>query len=212
MNKHLLRFKKNQKYIIFDYETCGLNLASSDNKPWQLAFLICKGSNILKSYDFYLKWDNLPISEEAKKVTNFNEKEYLKLAKDPLEVLSIFDNYFYDPSFLIVGHNILGFDIYIHNLHRRLCGLKTDYSYLNRIIDTNCLAKSIEFNIDYDNTDFFTWQFKLNNLRKKGVKTNLKSLCIKHQIDFDEKKLHNALYDIEKNFEVFKKIMWSLNI
>ena len=43
MNNHLLRFKKNKKYIVFDYETCGLNLASLDNKPWQLAFLICVG-------------------------------------------------------------------------------------------------------------------------------------------------------------------------
>jgi DNA polymerase III epsilon subunit-like protein len=53
---------------------------------------------------------------------------------------------------------------------------------------------------------------KLASLRAKGVKTNLMSLCDKYKIDFDPSKLHDALYDIEKNFEVFKKLIWSHDI
>lgn len=212
MNKHLLRFNKDQKYIVFDYETCGLNLISRANKPWQLAFLVCERGAIKESYDFYIKWDPLPISEEAKRVTKFDIKKYQSSYVEPDKVLKVFEKYFYDPSYFLVGHNILGFDIYIHNLHRKLCGLDSDYSYINRIIDTNCLAKSIALDINYDNTDLFSWQSKLCSIRKKGLKTNLKSLCVKYKIDFNENMLHNALYDIEKNYEVFKKLMWDLNI
>jgi flagellar assembly factor FliW len=62
MNSNLLRFKKNKKFIVFDYETCSLNLASLDNKPWQLAFLICSHDKIEKKYDFYFSWYYLKIS------------------------------------------------------------------------------------------------------------------------------------------------------
>lgn len=212
MNNKLLRFKKKLKFIIFDYETCGLNLCSLDNKPWQLAFMVCEGDKVIDSYDFYLKWDSLPISEDAKRVTNFNEKKYLKEALDPRQCLDIFEKYFFNNDYLIVGHNIIGFDIYIHNIHRRLCGLPTDYSFLDRLIDTNCLAKSLMLDIQFDEDNLLLWQFKLSDIRKKGVKTNLKSLCEKFQIDFDPSKLHNALYDIEKNREVFQKLIWQVKV
>ena len=93
MNNHLLRFDKNKNYIIFDYETCGLNLASLNNKPWQLAYLVVKNDKVVEENDFYLKWDNLPISDDAKKITGFKESVYKKRAVDPLEVLERFDKY-----------------------------------------------------------------------------------------------------------------------
>jgi len=212
MNKNLLRFDKNKKFLIFDYETCGLNLASLDNKPWQLAFLVCENNKIQKKYDFYLKWDELNISEDAKRITGFKDSVYKKKAVDPLEVLDLFDSYFYDPEYHIVGHNILGFDVYIHNIHRLLCGKTSDYSYLNRAIDTNCLAKSESLDIEFDGSDLALWQFKLQKIRKRGLKSSLKFMCQKYNIDFDESKLHDALYDIEKNYEVFKEMLWRFNI
>ena len=150
MNKNLLRFNKNKKFLVFDYETCGLNLASLDNKPWQLAFLVCENDKIQKKYDFYLKWEELNISEDAKRITGFKDSVYKKKAVDPLEVLELFDSYYYNPDYHVVGHNILGFDIYIHNIHRLLCGKTSDYSYLDRAIDTNCLAKSEAMDIEFN--------------------------------------------------------------
>lgn len=212
MNSNLLRFKKNKKFIVFDYETCSLNLASLDNKPWQLAFLICSHDKIEKKYDFYLRWNDLKISDGAKQVTGFKESVYQKRATDPLEVLNLFESYIYNPDYYIVGHNIIGFDIFIHNIHRLLCGKHSDYSYVDRLIDTNCIAKANALNIEYDETDLTLWQFKLQKIKKRGLKTNLKSLCEKFKIDFDESKLHDALYDIEQNFKVFKSMIWKSNI
>lgn len=210
--KNLIRFNQDKKFLVFDYETCNLNLVSKDNKPWQLAFLICSSKQILEKHNFLLKWDDLKISDEARKITGFSDSLYQKKSVSPSEVLDKFNSYLYNENYYIVGHNILNFDIYIHNIHQNLCGKPTDYSYLDRCIDTNCLAKAISLDIEYNQSNLLFWQMKLTNLHQKGIKTNLMSLCEKYKIEFDPKKLHDALYDIEKNFEVFKKLIWSHEI
>ena len=89
----------------------------------------------------------------------------------------------------------------------------TNYSYINRIIDTNCLARSIKNNIPFSNSgNFIDWQYKLLHHRTRGVKTNLKQLCKDYDIDFDESRLHEALYDVEKTFDIYKKMLWQIEI
>ena len=61
MKEKLLRFRKDQKYLIFDYETCNLNLVAGDNKPWQLAFIVAQGDKVLEKQDYWLKWDDLNV-------------------------------------------------------------------------------------------------------------------------------------------------------
>lgn len=208
-----LRFLRDQKYMVFDFETCNLNLSSPSNKPWQLAYQIYKGRNLIESKDFYIKWDNLKLSEGAKRVTGFNQEKYNSISVNPKEVLSSFEKHLYDKDCISLGHNILGFDIYIHNIFRKLLGLTTDYSYTERCIDTFCLSKAINSSIEVSKSeDFPSWQFKLNSLRLKGVKLNLGACCKKYQIDFDPSKLHDALYDIKKNFEVFQKMIWEIDV
>jgi DNA polymerase III epsilon subunit-like protein len=73
MKETLLRFKKKQKYLLFDYETCNLNLISGHNKPWQLAFLVIEDNKIVEEKDYWLKWDDLRVSPEAAKITGFTE-------------------------------------------------------------------------------------------------------------------------------------------
>ena len=94
--KKLYRFNKNKKFVLFDYETCGLNLASLDNKPWQLAFLVADQNQIFEKKDFYIKWEKLNISDEAKKITGFKEDKYLSKAVDPSVVLNEVAKCFYD--------------------------------------------------------------------------------------------------------------------
>jgi len=213
MDEHLLRFKKDQKYLVFDYETCNLNLGLDSNKPWQLGFLTCKGNKILEKFDLMIAWDNINVSADAARITGFSKSKYNKLKKDPQKVLDIFEKHLYDESYMIMGHNILGFDVYIHNLHRKLLKKKPDYSYINRAIDTNCIARGLKNNIKYSkNTSLIDWQYKLLHHRTKGVKTNLKQLCKDNEIDFDETKLHDALYDVEKTFEVYNKMIWKIEI
>ena len=213
MDEDLLRFKNNQKYLVFDYETCNLNLSHLENKPWQIGFVICEGSKILEKHDLIIGWDELHVSEAAARITNFSKSKYDKLKKDANFCLDLFEKYLYNKEYLVVGHNVLGFDIFMHNIHRILCGKKSDYSYMNRIIDTNCIARAIKNEIKFSKeSSFISWQYKLLNYRKKGVKTNLKQLCKDYSLEFDDSKLHDALYDVEKTVEVLNKMLWQVEI
>ena len=120
MNNDLLRFKKDLNLIVFDYETCNLNLGLDTNKPWQLAFLVIEGGKVTERVDYRLKWDDLEVSPEAAKITGFNKEKHDRDAIDPKIALDHFEKYLYNESFIKAGHNILGFDVYIHNIHRLL--------------------------------------------------------------------------------------------
>lgn len=208
----MLRFNKDQKYICFDFETCHLNLLDKSNKPWQLSYIIAKGNNIIKEVDNYIYWSDLKISEDAKVITHFDERKYHSLAADPKDILANFEEYIYDNDYIIVGQNLLGFDVYVHNIYRKLLGLKTDFSYINRIIDTNCIAKAIKKNLKPQKEDFIYWQYRLENFREKGLKTSIKAQLKDYKIDFDENMLHNSLYDVQMNFKIFQKQLWQIEI
>src|SRR6056300_1496216 len=100
MKETLLRFKNKQKYLLFDYETCNLNLISGNNKPWQLAFLVIENNKIVEEKDYWLKWDDLKVSPEAAKITGFTQAKYKKHAVDPKLALDHFEKYLYDDSYI----------------------------------------------------------------------------------------------------------------
>ena len=213
MNDELIRFKKDQKFLVFDYETCSLNLGSFNNKPWQIGFIICDKNKILERYNFLIEWDDLKVSKEAARITGFSLKKYEREKKNSAEVLGKFESFLYDSNYLICGHNALGFDVYIHNIHRKLNGLNSDFSYLDRLLDTNCLARALKLSIPKsEKHGRLEWQYKLLHNRKKGIKTNLKQMCKDYSIDFDESKLHDALYDVEKTYEVLMKLIWEVEV
>ena len=207
----LLRFKFNQKYVIFDTETEGLNLVTS--KPWQLAWIEAEGKQIKKKQNRFLMWEDLNVSEDAARVTGFDYKSYVKQAEDPAVVYKEFIDLINQDDVMIIGQNLLGYDIYILGVIARQLGLKIDYSFVNRIFDTKAIATALaKGNKTPDNDDFASWQIKWLNYRERGLKSNQKYLLEYYNIDFDPKKLHDALYDIEKNFEIFLKQIWELEI
>lgn len=207
----LLRFKFDQKYIIFDTETEGLNLVTS--KPWQLAWIEATGKKITKKQNRFLKWDDLNVSEDAARVTGFNYDSYLSKAEDPAIVYKEFMDLISQDDVIIVGQNLLGYDVYILGVIARELGIDIDYSFVSRIFDTKAMATAIaKGSKTPDKDDFMSWQIKWLHYRERGLKTNQKFLLQHYDIDFDEKKLHDALYDIEKNFEIFIKQIWELDI
>ena len=207
----LLRFKFNQKYVIFDTETEGLNLVTS--KPWQLAWIEAEGKKITKKQNRFLMWDDLNVSEDAAKITGFDKKDYLSKAEDPAVVFKEFMNLINQDDIIIVGQNILGYDLYILGVIARNLNVKINYSFVERCFDTKAIATAIaKDSKNPDKEDFLAWQLRYLHYREKGLKTNQKFLLQYYDIDFDEKKLHDALYDIEKNFEIFQKQIWELEI
>ena len=207
----LLRFKFDQKYVIFDTETEGLNLVSS--KPWQLAWIEAKGKKITKKQNRFLKWEELNVSEDAARITGFSNKDYLSKAEDPAAVFKEFMDLISQDDVIVVGQNILGYDLYMLGVIARNLNVKIDYSFAKRCFDTKAIATAIaKDNKNPDKEDFLAWQLRYLNYRERGLKSSQKFLLQHYDIDFDEKKLHDALYDIEKNFEIFQKQLWELEI
>ena len=146
-------------------------------------------------------------------MTGWTQSEYDKKAQDASKILEDFESYLYDDSYINVGHNILGFDIYMHGIFRRCLGKSPDYSYVKRSIDTLCLAKAIKNDISFSKSDnLFNWQYRLNNMIDRKSKKKLIDLCKDYEIKIDQDKLHDAMYDIEQNYEVFKKMLWEVSI
>ena len=210
MDESLLRFDKKQKYLVFDTETEGLNLIRS--RPWQVAWLVVEGGKILEKHDMFLDWPNLDVSAGAAKITGFTMEEYNKRKESPRKDWEKFSKHLYDEDTFIVGQNLLGFDVYMVNIWRELMKLEADYSYVERIIDTRALAVAIAKDIPVDKDDFISWQYRLINHRERKLKTSQAFLLKKYNIDHDPKRLHDALYDIEMNFKVFRKQLFDLEI
>ena len=209
--EELLRFKFDQKYVFFDTETEGLNLVSS--KPWQLAYIEATGKKITKKHNRFLKWDDLNVSDGAARITGFDRRDYESKAEDPAAVFKDFIELINQDDVIVVGQNILGYDLYMLGVIARNLNLKMDYSFASRCFDTKAIATAIaKGNKTPDKDEFLTWQLRYLNYRERKLKTNQKFLLQHYDIPFDENQLHDALYDIEKNFEIFQKQIWELDI
>ena len=194
----------NQKYLVFDTETEGLNLHSS--KTWQLSWIICQGSKILETHDEFIAHKHLNVSEGAKRVTGFNWETYSKKSKSLSQVWSKFEKYIFDPQYIVVGQNLLGFDVYMIATLQRMLGQTPDYSYLPRIYDTRALAKAYREELDRPKGNLLSWQYKIINDRTLKAKVSQNQLLKFFDIDFDQDKLHDALYDIKMCYQVFLKL------
>lgn len=210
MTTGLLRFNREQKYVVWDCETEGLNLVHS--KPWQIAWSVCQGDKILEEFDFYIKWDDLNVSDGAAKVTGFSREIYERKAADPKIIFERFAKYLYDTQYKLVGQNVLGFDVYIINIWMKLIGLSPNYSYIDRILDTRCLAMAIAKQIPVDKENLISWQYRLLNHRDKKVKASQLALLKKYDIEFNEKRLHDAKYDCEMTYRIFKKQLFEIEL
>ena len=214
MKESLLRFNKNQRYVVFDTETEGLNLVKS--RPWQVAWLVAQGDKIVSRTDRFIHWPNINVSEGAAKITGFSKKEYDKKSRPPNQVWQEFSKDLLDENTIVVGQNLLGFDVYMIDVWRKLMGHSLNkplnQDYVSRIIDTKSLATAIAKNIPFTSGDFINWQYRLLHYRERGLKTSQGFLLKHYNIDHDPKRLHDALYDVEMNFKIFRKQLFDLEL
>lgn len=202
--------KYDQKYITMDYECNALNLFYT--KPWQLSWVEHHGTKLIEEVDLYIDIPNLNLSPFIKKLTGFNQKKYDDEKQPPKVIHDKLMEKLLDPSYKIIGQNLLGYDIYITAILQRICGVKPDYSYVERILDTMPLAKAYKHEIEKPQKDLIGWQFKILNDRSLKKRVNQKQLLTDFGIDFDEKLLHNSLYDVKMCKQVFDKLRLALNL
>lgn len=196
--------------MVFDFET--ENLALCLARPFQLSWVVYENNQITQKEDHMLYWKDLNVSADAARITRFDYNLWKEKAKDPLQVLKNFENYLYNPEYLILGANLFGYDVYVHNTLRRILGLKSDFSYLNRVLDIQCIQKGIYMGLKTVPENRTAWQYQMYHYVKKDVKTSVKHLCGLYDIPYDENKAHDAMIDNLYCLEIFKKQILTIDI
>lgn len=212
MDEHLLRFDKEKTLVFIDCETLNLCLNSCHNLPWQISMLKVKGDESVAEKDFYLKWDtNLKISEGAARITRYSQKTVDKKGVAPEEVFPTVEDWL-DNCDYILGHNTLGFDVYLIKDYYKYMG-KSYTHLMPKFIDTNCVAKGVKMGLSYaPNDDLLAYQYKMYHKKQKGLKTNLTALGKEFEIGHDYDNLHNAIVDLKLNLKIWNKLKWQIEI
>lgn len=211
MNDSLLRFNNRQKFVTFDVESN--SLALNGTLPWQIGYTTHQGKKQTGEFERKIFWPNYEIADNIAALNHFDRYTYEKEARDPLEVLEEFESYLYDPEYLVVSMNGIGYDCHLHNNWRKKLGKKTDYSWMNRHLDILPLYRAIHAGIKIaDKDDLLCWQYRHLHNRDRKVKASLSSQLKFFGISFDESLRHEALEDVRLTFEVFQKIIWQLEI
>jgi len=220
MDNHLIRFQK-KKFLFMDFETFNVCLSDKFNLPWQVATILVETvesdrgqikSKELGRQDLYLKWDtDLKISKEAKRITKYSEKKFRERCIPEEEAFqTVYD--LVEKSDYLVGHNFLGFDIYLLRNWYRKHGKNYD-NLPHKTLDTFAMAKSVALAHRYKNNEcsLLDFQMKMINIRKKGLRTSLGALGKSNNIEHNYANLHDALVDLELNIKVWDKLKYQID-
>jgi hypothetical protein len=171
-----------------------------------------KGDEILDSKDFFIKWDTkLKISESAAIVTRYSQSKIDKMGIPPQDAFKCMYEWLLEADY-IIGHNILGFDVYLIKEFCKLMNKPYDL-FVNKFIDTYCIVKGIKANIPYKkDCPFIEYQYKMNDMILKGVKGSLTYLAHEYNIPIDETKTHDGAYDLMLNKQIWDVLKYKVEI
>lgn len=201
----------NQKYVVFDTETEGLNYRYSS--PWELSFVEATGNRITNSSQIYIDIPGLDLSDFIIKLTGFNRKKYDSQKISPKEAWEIFKKRLYDEKVYLVGQNIVFYDSWMLVNLARMAGEKFDYSCMDRFIDTRFFALAHKNGLSKPRDgEWLSWYYKLSNDSSIKGRVSQNSLLKEFGIPFEEEKLHDGLYDCEKNWEIFLELKRLMNL
>jgi len=214
MDGHLLRFKKDAKFCFVDIETFNLCLNLKFNCAWQVAMINVVGDSIRNEHDILIKWDNpdhIQIKDEVAAMNHYSKERVDSKGISPKEAIQIIDRNLRACDY-IVAHNGLGFDLYILRSFYKKFGM--DWRFIpSKLIDTRALAQGIKTNNPIaSGSNLLTYQYCMINKRVKGIKTSLQVLAKEYGIPFDPSQLHDALYDLRVNVQLWNKIKHEVNI
>ena len=212
MDSHLLRFDKDKTFTFIDFETENLCLNFRHNRPWQMAMLKARGDSKFEEEDLMIEWEReLKVSPEAARITRFSDEKYKNRRQSYDTVFKTMEEWLEDADY-IVGHNILGFDLYLILEFYKKMG-KNGTHLVDKVIDTYCLSKAYKLGSQKPSeSSLIEYQYGLLNLHKRGLGGNLKAMGLNFEIKHNYEKLHDALVDLELNLKVWNKLKWQLEI
>lgn len=217
LGQHLLRYNFNQKYMVFDFETNALNMASPNiNLPWNLGYNLFEGKKLIHSKEILLKWPDYKIDNTVALINGFNQEVYERDAVDPVKPLNRFNNLLNREDIYLITANGFSFDMYVNNLALRQLGLAENFSYLHRLICIQNLAKAEHLKIKMPKIGTDDWVAKnmaLTNWYDFKFKCSLGVLSKKYEVTYDENKHHkSSVYDVELTKQIFDKQIGKIEI
>ena len=211
----LTRFS-NDTFCAWDCEGEGLSLGFA--RPWQVAWglaTIKSGLDPASIKMRYIRWPDLRISPDTARITRFDPVTYNREARPPCEVLGEFNADLYSPAHRGLFQNGLGYDVYVHANWMRACGLKPDFSYLLRSVDTHAILKARKKGWQPDISSpaaFLRWQYQAVGYIEKGLKTNLTEVGQEMGITHDYATTHDAASDIALMAKVWQKAVYEVEV
>jgi DNA polymerase III alpha subunit (gram-positive type) len=201
----------NQKYCVFDFETEGLNLKYS--RPWELSYLIAQGNKVLSQEQLYIDLSDFNLSKEVRELTSFNDEKYNSKKTIPENAFEKFSKIINDPQYILVGQNLLKFDVYMLKVLADICNKSLDFSFMDRILDTRPLALAYREGLQKPKNDsMLEWQSKIINDRTIKSKASQLTLLKLFGIEFEKEKLHDGLYDCQMTWQIFLQLKKVLSL
>lgn len=213
LDTDLLRFDNSKKLCFIDFETENLCLLLSQNLPWQVAMVMVTGQDITARTMRYIKWDRPPnVSKDAAEKTHFQPEWVSQQGVPYQDVISEVVDWTSQAD-IIVGHNVLGFDIHFISAFYRMRGLSPS-RLSEKVVDTHALAKGIKLSKPFDpkKCSLVEYQYEMINTIAKGVKTRMEVLGPELGIEHDYSRLHDALVDLELNVKIWHKLKQQVNV
>ena len=210
----------NQKYIICDVESRNLNLHVHNggipncNYPWEVAWIECSGEFTQNEFQYFVDVPSLNLSPLVRTLTHFNENKYNNLKQPPKFAWNKLKKYLYDEDYLIIGQNILGFDIFLIGILANMVGEKIDWSFIDRIIDTRALGLAHKNGLEKPrNGSLIQWQYKiLNDPSLKGRVSQTALLKEFNLESIDEGARHSGIVDVKDTFRIFCELKKKLKL
>ena len=201
-----------QRYFVADSETEGLSLHL--HRPWEIAYSIHQGNKVLAAKSLYPFYPDLKVGKRAAEITGFSMERYRDLATPKEDVWEEISSFLYHPDYLVVGHNFIGFDIF---LIRRLaidCGDWRGWKgYIEKVLDTLCLSRMHHNGTRPDMENFLGSQMQeIGRPARGSKKSNLSAMCKEFQIEVDPNKTHRGEYDCQLTNSVLNKLIYALDI
>lgn len=199
--------------IIFDGESESLNLANT--RCWQ--FSACKiiGGKIQKGIEFFVDVPNFNISADAARITNFNRDKWNDLKVPAEQVVDYIDNNIVNSNLIVSGHNILGFDVMLlRNMYHQV-GRELDFNkFIYRCVDTLAMARGRFYQIEMpeDERERLSYNYKMLHRPSRAFKGSLSAVARDFGIDFDPNRLHDALYDVFINAQVYQRLVYGTSL
>lgn len=162
-------------YVVFDFETT--SKYSNSAKIIEIAAIKVRNDEIVKEFETLIFQKKIPID-----ATNINGITDDMVKNAPILENKIDDFYKFIKNEVLVGHNIIRFDL---NILSRECFKLLNIELNNKFLDTLELSHRVKIEENLENH-------------------KLETLCRYFKIKYAPN--HRALQDVKANFELYKKL------